>query len=287
MTSITNGNKKIIYDIGANNGDDVPYYLKKADIVIAVEANPILCEQMQKRFALEIQQQKLVIENCVLTAANEVTSVPFYIHKTKHVLSQFPAPTHKPENYEKVFLPGKTVNQLFYEHGYPYYVKIDIEHYDHVILRSLLNNDIRPKYISAESHSIEVFILLASLGNYDAFKIVNGSSVATTYHNWPISTTTGEEVYSFPYHSAGPFGEDVAGEWVNSESLFRTLLSDGLGWKDIHAKKQDEYMLARRPSVLWRIRYWYYFLRWKISRSQCLKRIRGFLYKASKKVIKG
>ncbi|MDJ0508195.1 MAG: FkbM family methyltransferase [Crocosphaera sp.] len=274
---MTNGNKKIIYDIGANNGDDVPYYLKKADIVIAVEANPILCEQMQKRFALEIQQQKLVIENCVLTAGNEVTSVPFYIHKNNHVQSQLPAPKYRLKNYEKVFLPGKTVNQLFDEHGDPYYVKIDIEHYDHVILRSLFNNDIRPRYISAESHSIEVFLLLASLGNYDHFKIVNGPSVKNTYYNWPISTISGEERYSFPHHSAGPFGEDVAGEWINSESLFRSLLADGLGWKDIHAKEPEKYMLGRKPSFLWRIRYRYYFLRWKISRSQRLKRIRALL----------
>jgi hypothetical protein len=31
---------KIIYDLGANNGDDIPYYLLKADTVVAVEANP-------------------------------------------------------------------------------------------------------------------------------------------------------------------------------------------------------------------------------------------------------
>ncbi|MGK7881826.1 MAG: FkbM family methyltransferase [Crocosphaera sp.] len=268
MTSITHGNKKIIYDLGSNNGDDLPYYLKKADIVIAVEANPLLCEQMQKRFALEIEQQKLIIENCVLTADNQVTTVPFYIHKNNHVLSQFPTPKRNLENYEKVLLPGKTANQLFEEHGYPYYVKIDIEHYDHVILRAIFDNHIRPQYISAESHNIEVFLLLVSLGNYNCFKIVHGPSVKKTYYNWPIFTTNGEERYSFPHHSAGPFGEDVAGQWVNSESLFRRLLSDGLGWKDIHAKRQDEYTIRKKASILWRIRYGYYFLRWKKDKIQ-------------------
>ena len=29
-------NKKIIYDFGSNNGDDIPYYLLKSDLVIAV-----------------------------------------------------------------------------------------------------------------------------------------------------------------------------------------------------------------------------------------------------------
>ena len=37
---------KIIYDIGANNGDDIGYYLKKADQVIAVEANPDLSKRI-------------------------------------------------------------------------------------------------------------------------------------------------------------------------------------------------------------------------------------------------
>ena len=268
MASSINENKKIIYDIGANNGDDLPYYLKKADLVIAVEANPMLCEEIRKRFALDIQQGKLVIENCVLIADNEVASVPFYIHKHKHVLSQFPTPTHKLKNYEKVFLPGKTVNQLIEEHGDPYYVKIDIEHYDHVILRAVFENNFRPPYISAESHSIEVFLLLVSLGNYNCFKIVHGPSVKRTYHDWTIRTTNGDERYSFPHHSAGPFGEDIAGEWVNAESLFRRLLSDGLGWKDIHAKGDDNSTLRQKPSIFWRIKYGYYFLRWINSKIQ-------------------
>ena len=43
--------KKVIYDFGANNGVDIPYYLLKADLVIAVEANPKLCAQIQDRFS--------------------------------------------------------------------------------------------------------------------------------------------------------------------------------------------------------------------------------------------
>lgn len=276
MTSTINENQKIIYDIGANNGDDLPYYLKKADLVIAVEANPMLCEKIRKRFALEVEQQKLIVENCVLTASNEATTVPFYIHKKSHVRSQFPTP--KPRRigeFEKVLLPGKTVNQLIQEHGDPYYVKIDIEHYDHVILRAAFNNNIRPQYISAESHSIEVFLLLVSLGNYHRFKIVHGPSVKTTYHDWTISTTNGEEKYSFPHHAAGPFGEDVAGEWVNAESLFRRLLSDGLGWKDIHAQREDNATLGQQPSIFWRIKYGYYFLRW--SKHKIQRKVSHFL----------
>jgi predicted RNA methylase len=44
--------KKIIYDFGANTGGSIPYYLKKADVVVAVEANPQLCAIMEDKFAL-------------------------------------------------------------------------------------------------------------------------------------------------------------------------------------------------------------------------------------------
>jgi len=64
---------KVIYDIGANNGDDIPYYLQKADVVVAVEANPDLCKQLRERFVESIECGRLVVENCVVTARQELT----------------------------------------------------------------------------------------------------------------------------------------------------------------------------------------------------------------------
>ena len=259
--------KAIIYDIGANNGDDIPYYLKKADVVVAVEANPELCRQMQGRFSSEIQQGRLVIENCVLTSEDQGETVPFYLHKTNHVLSQFLPPKYNSENFERVLLSGKSVSQLFEEYGLPYYVKIDVEGYDHILLLSLFNRNITTQYISAESHSIEVFLLLTSLGGYNLFKIVDGNSVVNEYRNHLIKTIDGEEVYSFPFHSAGPFGEDVAGNWINSACLFRRLQSEGLGWKDIHAKKDYTGSQHWQPRTSWRIKYWHYKSKWFASKA--------------------
>ena len=51
----------VIYDFGSNNGDDIPYYLKKAEKVIAVEANPLLCKRIQDRFATEMLAGKLAV----------------------------------------------------------------------------------------------------------------------------------------------------------------------------------------------------------------------------------
>ncbi|UWZ84092.1 FkbM family methyltransferase [Occallatibacter riparius] len=228
--------RKIIYDFGANNGDDIPYYLKKADVVVAVEANPSLCREIETRFSEEIRDGRLQVENCVVAAEGSSPEVYFYLHKRHHVLGQFPEPDATViGDFEKVLLPAKSVMQIVGEHGAPYYIKIDIEHYEEVILKELFRNAVKPAFISAEAHSIQVFALMAGMGEYSAFKLVDGETVAKKYRSHAIRVGGGVEPYSFPAHSAGPFGEDIAGEWMNADDLFHVLAKEGLGWKDIHA----------------------------------------------------
>ena len=229
--------RRVIYDFGSNNGDDIPYYLKKADLVVAVEANPALCNQIRSRFKIEISSGKLVVENCVLITSNTETEVPFFIHRTEHVLSQFLTPINR-QDFEEVILPAKSVIDIVNKYGIPYYIKIDIEHYDDQILRSLFDNNIRPPFISAESHTIEIFTLLVSLGGYQSFNLVDGKSVSTQYKDCRIKVIGGDEIYSFPSHSAGPFGEDLHSNWMTANNFFRFLAYEKLGWKDIHATTQ-------------------------------------------------
>ncbi len=228
--------KKIIYDFGANNGDDIPYYLKKAELVVAVEANPSLCQKIEERFCSAIQEGRLRVENCVLVGDGNAPEVYFYLHKRNHVLGQFPQPDENViENYTKVLLPSKSVMQILDKHGAPYYIKIDIEHYEEVILKELFRHHVRPPFISAESHSSQVFALLVGMGEYSAFKLVDGATVAKKYKNYAICVGGGQEIYSFPHQSAGPFGEDILGEWMDADDLFHRLAAKKLGWKDIHA----------------------------------------------------
>ena len=229
--------KEIIYDFGANNGDDIPYYLLKSDHVVAVEANPVLCEQIKNRFSSEIKKGRLKVENYVITAAENSEEVVFYIHKENHILGQFPKP---PEDqlifFDEILLPSKPVAQIIKEHGAPHYIKIDIEHYDSEILRALSINDIYPPFISAETHSIDVFCLLVTMG-YDAFKLIDGHTVSKVYKDRIIQVGEDHTLYSFPHHSAGPFGSDIDGKWMTADNFFRLLALEGLGWKDIHASR--------------------------------------------------
>jgi FkbM family methyltransferase len=228
--------KKIIYDFGANIGDSIPYYLRKADVVIAVEANPALCALMETRFSRELASGRLYIENCVLTTNSE-TEVCFYVHKQIHFVSQFPRPTDAYiGSFHQIMLPSLSPASIIDKYGKPFYIKIDIEHYDQVVLGNLFTNKIYPEFISAESHNIDIFAMLVASARYNAFKLVDGRSVCEKYKDFSFASNDGNsDFYSFPYHSAGPFGNDVFGNWMPANDFFLLLASEGLGWKDIHA----------------------------------------------------
>jgi FkbM family methyltransferase len=233
--------RKVIYDLGSNNGDDIPYYLMKSDLVVAVEANPKLGEVIRNRFPDQIAAGRLVLENCVVSIDGDPREVDFYLHKYEHVASQISKPsTQQMENFEKVVLPSKSIQSIIQAYGEPYYIKIDLEHFDGPILQCLFALGIFPPFISAEAHSIETFARLVAEGGYNSFKMVDGPSVSRIYSNRMIrSESLGSVVsYSFPPHSAGPFGNDIDGPWRSADDFARVLALETFGWKDIHATKQ-------------------------------------------------
>jgi len=238
--------KSVIYDLGANNGDDVAYYLKKADVVVAVEANPQLCALIRSRFAAEISAGRLFVENAVLTVEPQQTSAVFHLHRTNHVLSQFPPPPPaRAHLYKAVTLPTLSVAELLRRHGTPHYAKVDLENYDAQVLRTLFAAGVFPDYLSAEAHRIDVFQLMVTEGGYKAFKLVDGKTVADRYGAHFILTSYGRELHAFPHHSAGPYGNDIPGIWMTAEYFLRLLQVVGLGWKDIHASRLD----APQPGI--------------------------------------
>jgi FkbM family methyltransferase len=212
---------RVIYDFGANNGVNLDYYLGK-DRVVAVEANARLCDEIADRFAEAIEQGRLVVLKVALSDREAGGTVPFYIHKTNHLLSRLTPPrTLAPEQYEIVQVECRTAASIVREYGPPAYVKIDLEDFDGAVLKSLFSAGIFPAEVSAEAGSVDVFALMAA-NDYDSFTLVDGSSVAKR---------------GFPEHSAGPFGEDIGGRWDDADTFLYTLAGEGLGWKDIHASR--------------------------------------------------
>jgi FkbM family methyltransferase len=228
-------NTPVIYDFGMNNGDDVAYYLKKASRVIAVEANPVLCAAASERFADAIKSGALTILNIALTDKDSDEPADFYVNRRNHVLSCFQEPPGEIRgDFYAIKVAQRTAVSIIREFGEPHYVKIDLEGFDSVVLQDLANAGIVPPYISAEAHDPRALAALLLMG-YTAFNLVEGRNVAEKYRCAQIETDDGAEEYSFPDHSAGPFGRDIAGPWIKPEDFLRLISKTGLGWRDIHA----------------------------------------------------
>ena len=230
--------KKIIYDFGAARGENIPYYLLRSDFIVAIEADPENCNFIKNKFKKEIEDKKLFLENCIVTEKTEKNI--FYKHLNNYLLGQFPKPNQSLEiNFKKLELVSKDVIQIIKTYGSPYFVKIDVEQYDEVILKRILSNNIKPNYISVEGTHPKMLDLLHNVGGYNSFKLVEGSDVEYLYRNSKIETGLTKKKYSFTKNSAGPFGNDIYGNWISKENFSKLMEFKQYGWRDIHCSFYD------------------------------------------------
>ena len=231
--------KKIIYDFGSARGENIPYYLLKSDLVVAVEANPDNCIYIKNKFKKEIENSQLCLINCILAEKSDVIK-KFYIHKNNYLLGQFPKPDNLLENnFYSINLLCKDVLEIIRTYGEPHYIKIDLEQYDKAILKRILLNGIKPPYISVEGTSENILEILFSKNGYSAFKLIEGSNVGYLYRNQKINLVSDIIKYSFPKNSAGPFGNDIYGHWIDKEKFLQLMGFKNFGWRDIHCSLED------------------------------------------------
>jgi len=222
--------KKIIFDFGCNNGQNLNYFLHKADIVVAFEANINLVNKIKLEYKKFIENNKLIIENIAVTDNQGIKQINFYISKVNDVLS-----TLYPEDYDKYYkqivkcekassLIKKYLEYLKFSDIE--YIKIDAEGSDQYILKDLLKNNILPKNLSVECHDPEVLELLLK-SPYKSFKFMEGEDVPKLKH------------INFVAHSSGPYGDDIPGGFFDKKSILPYFLNNGLGWKDIHCSLEE------------------------------------------------
>ena len=94
--------KRIIFDFGSNNGQNLSYFLKKAEIVVCVEANTILTEKIKIKFDKYINNNSLFFENICLAEINSVKD--FYISLENDHLSTLMLPKNYKKNKKLQFL---------------------------------------------------------------------------------------------------------------------------------------------------------------------------------------
>jgi FkbM family methyltransferase len=225
----------LIYDVGMAEGDDTIYYLKKGARVVAIEANPEVCEFTRQKFHDAIESKQLIILNLAV-GESDAESVTFFIND-KHLRGSSLARPANPQA-RQVQVPLRRLSALFDEYGEPDFVKIDVENYDHVILRELRKSGRIPKHLSAEAHNFAVIEELIRC-EFQQFRMVNAAISHKRFRSHPIEGPQGRQAYSFPPHSSGPFGADLPDPWVNSEKMVANWLLrhslHGRGWYDIHA----------------------------------------------------
>jgi len=238
MTNL-NKNKKVIIDFGANKGQNINYYLLKADIVVCVEANPKLVKEIQKNFSNYIRNKKLFIENVVVVGEKEgkKKSIDFYIHKKMDVLSTLINPNNN-QDFFQAKIKSKPILEILEKYlpknSIFYFAKFDLEGYDAIAINAMLKADFYPINISTEVHTLESLEAICNSKKYTGFKLQEGNMVSR-YLNLPIKTKKGIKLMKFISHSAGPMGEDIPSDWLTEKSIRNKLRVEGFGWKDVHA----------------------------------------------------
>lgn len=234
----------LVYDIGANNGDDTDFYLAKGFRVVAVDADPALCARVAERFAGAITDGRLTLINAgVAPVRGRLT---FYVNEVHDEWSSFDREiASRGHPVREVIVPTVTPDDLLDAFGVPRYLKIDIEGYDAVMVRAAAANPVKPTFLSFENGALDLFEALVAAG-YDSFQIVNQAHV--TEARCPVPAREGLTVeHCFPRGSSGPFGRDLPEKaWLGVPAM-RQVLTDHLArvaqrpdsetgeWFDLHA----------------------------------------------------
>jgi FkbM family methyltransferase len=249
----------LIFDVGANNGDDTAAYLGRGYNVVAVEANPSLCLDLRARFQHELGLGRLTLaEGAIAECPGE--TITLYINSADSEWgTTVPSYARQGEalrgTIQTISVPTLTILSLVEQFGVPHYLKIDIEGADILCLRGLVGQPDVPTYVSIErpksiSGQREVLELLRKLG-YAKFQIIDQTATSDQAH----------PLLSFKRGDTGLFGDELpSGDWINyagtmwrlaeillRKALFRPGLMQKLPavsrfaatgkWFDIHAAK--------------------------------------------------
>ena len=102
---------------------------------------------------------------------------------------------------------------VFQQYGIPYFVKIDIEGYDTLVVDTVARLTQKPAFLSVEDNGIETLIALYNSGAR-AFKFVD--QIDKWKLQAPHPPLEGNYVeWAFGAKTSGPFGNELPGEWVN------------------------------------------------------------------------
>jgi FkbM family methyltransferase len=227
--------RRLIFDIGFNNGDDTAHYLERGFDVVAVEADPQLVASGQKRFADAIAAGRLRLLGVGI--AEKTGHADFYVNHLNNGWSSFiPEAGKRGGDFSVISVPTIPIADVFSEFGTPYYLKIDIEGNDWFCVRDL---PATPTYVSVEAHRLEYLAVLYAKG-YHQFKVVNQAPHFPNGCSGPVSDTITD----------WDALETAAYDWLHVQLDRPHRSSLAYGWYDFHAKLGGEELVrghAKKP----------------------------------------
>ncbi|MDQ4120860.1 MAG: FkbM family methyltransferase [Acidobacteriota bacterium] len=224
----------LIYDVGMHKGEDTAYYLKKGFRVVGFEANPQNADYCRSRFSDAISQGKLTI------VEGAIIETDFSCEKTKKV-KFYRNVNHSPwgsasedwaernevmgTSNEVIEVEATDFKRCLAEYGVPYYLKADIVGSETICLRSLLEFENKPDFISIRSEKFvfgrleKEFELLERLG-YDSFQAIQQD---VSQMRAPANSKEGVNVvHSFEEGASGIFGKDLSEkDWKSKEQILK------------------------------------------------------------------
>lgn len=245
----------LIYDVGLFDGTDAAYYLARGYRVVAIDANPLMVENAQKRFSQEIKSGRLVAVNVGISkeagsASFWVSDVPAWSSFNKPIANRNGTPCRE------IVVPTAPFSEILSRYGAPHYVKIDIEGNDQLCVDALAAADRVPAFISVETECAgdtplsedQALAILRSLRNvgYRKFKLVSQYSRHSVRPN-PAADLVMKFINSAAHgrlralglskvasrftdaarisrlgasldaDSSGPWGDDIPGSWMSYE----------------------------------------------------------------------
>jgi FkbM family methyltransferase len=219
----------LIFDVGMHEGEDTDFYLQKGFKVVAFEANPELISKCKGRFKDAIAQGRLRLVEGAIAPRSAGDSVVFYKNAFSiwGTIDQGWAARNEMlgADSEKIEVPRVDIGDAFRAFGVPFYLKIDIEGADALVLEELKTCGALPHSLSIECEKVSYAALCADvlrLGElgYKKFKVVQqatvpGSALKTKKLNGdPLE-------YVFQHHASGPFGNDIPQTWLDSDAVLR------------------------------------------------------------------
>jgi FkbM family methyltransferase len=196
--------------------------------VIAIEALGELCDDIRARLHPYLRSGQLTLINAAI--ADRAGPVTFFINQSISVWGttrenwakrneRLGAPSRK------ITVDGIPFGEVLLKHGIPYYLKVDIEGVDRLVLDGLKQFEARPRYVSIESEEVDFAELQAEMAllrylGYTKFKPVQQQAVPGTKIR--TKTLDGSEIeHVFEREASGPFGEDIPQPWLSFDDTLR------------------------------------------------------------------